>query len=116
MPLIHAPMCTCFGKHRTNHPSGICSHCRRLKGSKMCSNCGDHETAHPSGLCYRCRSKAANGDDLDNAIAYQKEVLLALVMLKSGYSYRQIGEVIGKSKSAAYALCQSARRHPQVQD
>ena len=114
MPLIHAPFCTRCGEHHTNHPSGICSHCRRLKGSKMCTSCGDRETTHPSGLCYRCRTKASSGDDIDSAIAYQKEVLMALVMLKSGYSYRQIGEMIGKSKSAAYALCQSARRHPLI--
>ena len=114
MPLTYAPFCTRCGQHHTKHPSGLCSHCRRLKGRKPCSNCGDRTTLHPSGLCHRCRDKAAGTEYLAEAISHHKDVFVALTMLQSGYSYQQIGQTIGKSKSATFALCQAALHHRQM--
>ena len=114
MPLTHAPFCTRCGQHHTKHPSGICSLCRRLKGRKPCSHCGEYATLDPSGLCHRCRGKAAGAEYLDAAISHHKDVFIALTMLQSGYSYQQIGQAIGKSKSSAFSLCQSALHHRQM--
>lgn len=114
MSLVYAPVCAACKNHRTAHPSGVCSRCRRLKGSKKCISCGDRDTAHESGLCYRCRSRATESNNIDNAIAHYEEVLLALKMVKSKCSYSEIGEVLGKCKSGAFTFCQSALRYPLV--
>ena len=114
MPLIHAPFCTVCEQHRTTHPSGICSHCRRLKGSKPCRSCGDRTTSHESGLCYRCRSRASDSNNIDNAIIHYEDVLLALKMLKRNCSFNEIGKVLGKSRSGAFTFCQNAIRYPLI--
>ena len=82
-----------------------------LTHAPTCTRCGQHHTKHPSGLCHRCRGKAAGTEYLAEAISHHKDIFVALTMLQSGYSYQQIGQTIGKSKSATFALCQAALHH-----
>lgn len=116
MALLYAPFCTQCKMHRTTHPSGICSICRRLKGSKPCISCGERETSHPSGLCHRCRVRATDGSSIDSAIAHYENVLVALKMLRDHCSFSAIGVAIGMSKSGAYNFCQRFVRYPLTRD
>ena len=53
----YGELCKECGEYHTKHPSGICSRCRKLKGSKPCIVCGTHKTVAPDGLCSACRIK-----------------------------------------------------------
>lgn len=116
MALVHAPLCSQCEQHRTKHHSGICSRCRRLKGSRPCISCGERETSHFTGLCHRCRMRATENNNTDNAIVHYEKVLVALKMLKNHSSFSEIGGAIGMSKSGAYNFCQRSLRYPLVQD
>lgn len=114
MSLVHAPLCSQCEQHRTKHHSGICSRCRRLKGSRLCISCGERETSHPTGLCHRCRMRATDNNSIDNAIAHYEKVLVALKMLENHCSFSEISSAIGMSKSGAYNFCQRSLRYPLV--
>jgi len=116
MSLVHAPLCSQCEQHRTKHHSGICSRCRRLKGSKLCISCGERETSHPTGLCHRCRMRATDDNNIDNAIAHYEKVLVALKMVREHRPFSEISTAIGMSKSGAYNFCQRSIRYPLIRD
>ena len=117
MALRYAPLCTVCRKHLTQHPSGVCSICRRSTRSKPCISCGEKRTIHESGLCHRCRRiKNAGTEDLSDAINRYERVLTALKMRQDHCSYQNIADHLGVSKSTAFGLCQEAARHPLARE
>ena len=109
MPLIHADSCSVCHKRKTQHPSGICSRCRRLKGSTSCKVCGKISTTHSSGVCYKCRKSMKGPEDefaverINQAIEDTKVTLFILERRKENETFGKIAEMCGLSKSACYS-------------
>ena len=102
----YGELCKECGEYHTKHPSGICSRCRKLKGSKPCIVCGTHKTVAPDGLCSACRIKTLRkkngGVSIEKAIE-DTELLLAMLKNRAnGMSYEQISEVLGVPRSTVY--------------
>ena len=119
MSLVYADLCTQCHKHKTRHPSGVCSYCRkRPKPSKPCIVCGAINTSHPSGVCAKCRA-GLKGDDapeyrIDDAIKEQKLILFILEQRKNNVSFTKIAEKAGVSKSACYSRFLRACKRPSA--
>ena len=92
----YGELCKECGEYHTKHPSGICSRCRKLKGSKPCIVCGTHKTVAPDGLCSACRIKTLRkkngGVSIEKAIE-DTELLLAML----------------KNRANGYVLCADFR-------
>lgn len=108
MGLLNADLCKSCGQRRTKDPSGLCSHCRRLKGRVTCRICGQITTQAPDGICHICRSKIehnakhADADTINKAINDVRTLLFILEKRKEGYSFGVIGEMTGLRKGTVY--------------
>lgn len=106
MALIYADVCKICHQHKTQHPSGICSHCRRSRGSTVCKLCGKVTTTHQSGICYKCRRStpdATMDQRIASAIEDTKRTLLILERRQAGDSFATIAKMSGLSKTAVYS-------------
>lgn len=113
MALKYAPFCSRCNTHRTLHPSGICSRCRKRPNPRStCILCGCAETNHDSGVCYHCRKKSPHQHDLDDIIARYKRIVTVLELRKANRSYSEIAHTIGLSKTATYEIYRSALHLP----
>ena len=113
MPINYAPICLRCGQRRTTHPSGVCSCCRKLKGSKPCIRCGQRKTSAVDGICSICRTSLKNrqGRQLteDQAIEQTALLLSVLTWHRKGVSYAQISEMLGIPRSTAFVMAMRAR-------
>ena len=109
----NTPICSRCGSRRTAHPSGVCSCCRKLKGSKPCIRCGQRKTLAKDGICSICRAalKGRQGCVLteEQAIQRTERLLSVLRQHRSGRSYAQISEMIGIPRSTVYWKAMRAR-------
>lgn len=107
------PICLRCGQRRTTHPSGVCSCCRKLKGSKPCIRCGQRKTSAVDGICSVCRTTLKNrqGRQLteDQAIEQTELLLSILKWHRKGVSYAQISEMLGVPRSTAFVMAMRTR-------
>ena len=107
------PVCLVCGRYKTTHPSGVCSCCRKLKGSKPCIRCGQHKTLATDGICSVCRTSLKNCQGCrlteDQAIERAEELLSILKWHRKGVSYSQISELLGIPRSTAFHMAMRAR-------
>lgn len=109
MGLEYAPYCTICGQRKTKNPDGICSQCRKFKWTKPCAVCGKAGRRMYDGICAACRFKLRPADKdgigraaLREAIEYTKENLKILELREQGYSFAEISNIVGLSKTAVY--------------
>ena len=107
------PICLRCGQRRTTHPSGVCSCCRKLKGSKPCIRCGQRKTLAKDGICSICRTSLKNrqGRQLteDQAIEQTELLLSILKWHRKGVSYGHISEMLGIPRSTAFVMAMRSR-------
>ena len=110
MGLEYAPYCTICGQRKTKNPDGICSQCRKFKWTKPCKVCGKTGRRTYDGICVACRSKMRPNDQdgkgsaaLRNAIESTKTTLRILELREQGYSFAEISNIVGLSKTSVYA-------------
>ena len=86
MALLYAPMCTTCHQHRTRHPSGVCSRCRRLKPQTVCWLCGEKVRCGQE-YCSECRKRFRTSLDLEEAVAKQARYLQILQLRQENRSF-----------------------------
>lgn len=100
-----AYLCTVCNSRTTNHPSHICSQCRRLAGAKPCTNCASRKTTAPDGLCFVCRKNLETVESprvLQEKIQSRQVDIDILTMRKQGLSFAAIAQRVNLSKTAVY--------------
>lgn len=112
MALIYAPVCTTCHKYRTQHPSGICSRCRRLWPQAVCQLCGNKVRCGQE-FCSECRKRFRTPLDIAEAIAKQEQYLNILKLRQENRSFEEISQVVGLSKSSVYGAYRRMMHLPE---